>query len=57
MPAAICLSVLMPSAQSKKILEKTGGTSISQVVSYKNTSQIAIGETVREVFGVGARQV
>jgi hypothetical protein len=57
MPAAICLSVLMPSAQSKKILEKTGGTSISQVVSYEKTSQISIGETVREVSGVGARQV
>ena len=33
MPPAICLSVLMPSAQSKKVLEKTGGTTVSQVVS------------------------
>ena len=31
-PPSLCLSVLMPSAQTRKILEKTGGTTQKHVV-------------------------
>ncbi len=31
-PPSLCLSVLMPSAQSRKVLQKTGGTTKAQVV-------------------------